>query len=73
MRIRYLTTGAGPTGVHRAGDRGDVPPDEAKALIAGGYAVPDGAAEQPAITGREQAAASAPNLNPRRERKDRRA
>lgn len=39
MRVRMLTTAAGPDGVYRAGELWDAPAEEASALIAAGAAV----------------------------------
>lgn len=47
MKIRMNTTAAGPSGVLRAGKVADVPDEQAKAFIQGGYAVPIGAAAEP--------------------------
>jgi hypothetical protein len=40
MKIKMLTLQAGPTGVREVGSVHDVDDKEAKALIAGGYAIP---------------------------------
>ena len=39
MRVRMLTTAAGPAGVYVAGETWDVASDTGQQLIAGGYAV----------------------------------
>jgi len=38
MRVRYITTSAGPGGVYMPGDERDVDEATARALVAGGYA-----------------------------------
>lgn len=38
MKIRMKTLAAGPAGVYRPGQEVDLPADEARALIEGGYA-----------------------------------
>lgn len=52
MRVRMLTTAAGPEGVLMAGEVVDVPVQVATALLAGGYAVP---VEPPQLAGAERA------------------
>lgn len=48
MRVRMLTTAAGPQGVYRIGETWTVDPDTASQLIAGGYAVAVDSAAAPA-------------------------
>ena len=63
MNIRMLALQAGPTGVRELGKVYDVPDQEAKALIAGGYAEPVKAkvveAGQPAPTAESSSAEEA--------------
>lgn len=58
MRVRLLTTMAGPSGNHFAGSVVDLAEDQARDLIAGGYAVEivqETAAETPQETATDQA------------------
>jgi uncharacterized protein YbjT (DUF2867 family) len=62
MRIKMLTLQAGPAGVRSPGSVYDVPPVEAEALIAGGYAVKvekEKTEAAPAVTGKPRTATRA--------------
>lgn len=48
MRIRMITTAAGPAGTFLAGQVADVDPKLGEAWVAGGFAVPEGAPASPA-------------------------
>lgn len=68
MRVRMNTTSAGPEGVLQSGREYDLPPEEARQLLQGGYATPVKPEAETAVRSAPETAA-APTRPPARKPK----